>query len=126
MRNDSEPLRVIELTPLTEVETCSFRAGFPLFHVLGRVIPPLQDLVALVLAAAYFATARLGDRVKLTVQSRHVTRLAKRFFRSPRFSLLCALADGIATLLSRAAKGPLLRSPPVVREPGQNWLFQLQ
>ena len=40
-------------------------------------------------------------------------RLSKRFFGVPDFHY-DALADGIATLLSRAVKGPLLRSPPVL------------
>ena len=85
----------------------------------------LKNLVAIVLAVAFFAGTVLGEGLKLSVLANHVTRLSKRFFGVPDFHYY-ALADGIATLLSRAAKGPLLRSPPVVREPGQNWLFQLQ
>jgi len=85
----------------------------------------LKNLVAIVLAVAFFAGAVLGEGLKLSVLANHVTRLSKRFFGVPDFHYY-ALADGISTLLSRLAKGPLLRSPPVTREPGQQWIFRLE
>jgi hypothetical protein len=66
----------------------------------------LRNMVGLVLAAAFFAAVRLGESIKLAVLSRHVTRLAKRFFGVPDFHYY-ALADGIAKLLARCGRGPL-------------------
>jgi hypothetical protein len=85
----------------------------------------LKNLVAIVLAVAFFAGTVLGEGLKLSVLARHVTRLAKRFFGVPDFHYY-ALADGIATLLSRSGSGPLLRSPPLPLQPGQRLLFQME
>jgi hypothetical protein len=54
----------------------------------------LQNLVALVAAAAYFAAVWLGEGLRLSVLRCAVTRLAKRFFGIPAFHYY-ALADGI-------------------------------
>jgi len=63
----------------------------------------LKNLVALTLAAAYFAAAWLGEKLRLAVLCRRVTKLAKRFFGVPEFHYY-ALADGISTLLSRLGR----------------------
>jgi hypothetical protein len=63
----------------------------------------LRNLVALVLAAAYFAAVWLGEKLRLTVLCRRVAKLAKRFFGVPEFHYY-ALADGIRTLLSRLGR----------------------
>ena len=85
----------------------------------------LKNLVAIVLAVAFFAGTVLGEGLKLSVLARHVTRLAKRFFGVPDFHYY-ALVDGIATLLARSAQGPLLRSPPLPIQQGQKFLFQIE
>lgn len=85
----------------------------------------LKNLVAIVLAVAFFAGTVLGEGLKLSVLARHVTRLAKRFFGVPDFHYY-ALADGIATLLSRSALGPMLRPPPLPNQKGQKLLFQIE
>lgn len=60
----------------------------------------LQNLVALVLAAAYFSAVWLGGSLKLSVLATRVSKVAKRFFGVPDFHYY-ALSDGIAMLLSR-------------------------
>jgi len=63
----------------------------------------LRNLVALVLAAAYFAAVWLGERLRLTILCRRVAKLSKRFFGVPQFHYY-ALADGIRTLLARLGR----------------------
>jgi hypothetical protein len=63
----------------------------------------LRNLVALVLAAAYFAATWLGESLKLAVLTTHITRISKRFFGVPEFHYY-ALADGIAALWSRLGR----------------------
>jgi len=63
----------------------------------------LQNLVALVAAAAYFAAVWLGEGLRLAVLRRIVTQLSKRFFGVPAFHYY-ALADGIRTILTRAGR----------------------
>jgi hypothetical protein len=63
----------------------------------------LKNLVALTLAAAYFAAVWLGEKLRLAVLCRRVANLAKRFFGVPEFHYY-ALADGIRTLLSRLGR----------------------
>ena len=60
----------------------------------------LKNLVALTLAAAYFAAVWLGEKLQLTVLARRVAKLAKRFFGIPEFHYY-ALSDGLRVLLSR-------------------------
>jgi len=74
----------------------------------------LKNLVALVLAASYFAAVHLGEGLKLRILARRVLKVAKRFFGVPDFHYY-ALADGIATILSHATVGPIGRhgkAPP--------------
>ena len=74
----------------------------------------LKNLVALVLAAAYFSAVWLGESVKLAILTASVTRVARRFFGVPDFHYY-ALASGIASLLSRLARwhpAPPRPSPP--------------
>lgn len=59
----------------------------------------LRNLVALVMAAAYFSAVWLGESLKLKVLATHVAKVAKRFFGVPDFHYY-ALADGIAVLLT--------------------------
>jgi hypothetical protein len=85
----------------------------------------LRNLTALVLAAAYFSAVWLGESLKLAVLATRVTKIAQRFFGVPDFHYY-ALADGIATLLSRL--GEWLRKPPLtkpVTDPAQPLLFAL-
>jgi hypothetical protein len=63
----------------------------------------LKNLVALVVAAAYFSAVWLGESLKLRVLSMRVAQVAKRFFGVPDFHYY-ALADGIAMLLSRLGR----------------------
>ena len=63
----------------------------------------LKNLVALTLAAAYFAAVWIGEKLRLAVLCRRITKLAKRFFGVPEFHYY-ALADGIRTLLSRLGR----------------------
>jgi hypothetical protein len=63
----------------------------------------LKNLVALTLAATYFAAVWLGEKLRLAVLCRRVAKLAKRFFGVPEFHYY-ALADGIRTLLSRLGR----------------------
>lgn len=59
----------------------------------------LKNLVALVLAAVYFAAVWLGESLKLSILTTRVLKVAKRFFGIPSFHYY-ALADGIGRLLS--------------------------
>ena len=60
----------------------------------------LRNLMALVLAAVYFAAVWLGESLKLAVLTTRVIQTAKRFFGAPDFHYY-ALASGLATLFSR-------------------------
>lgn len=60
----------------------------------------LRNLVALVLAAAYFSAVWLGESLKLRILRTRVARVAKRFFGVPDFHYY-ALTDGIALVLTR-------------------------
>jgi Transposase DDE domain len=60
----------------------------------------LRNLVALVLAAAYFSAVWLGESLKLRILRTRVARVAKRFFGVPDFHYY-ALIDGIALVLTR-------------------------
>jgi hypothetical protein len=71
----------------------------------------LQNLVALVLAAACFAAVHLGLLAKLKILAQHALRAAKRLFGIPDFRYY-ALADGIRTILTRSGRGPIVRPPP--------------
>lgn len=64
----------------------------------------LQNMMALVLAVAYFAMVYLGIKTKLRVLARHVLKAARRLFGIPDFRFY-ALADGIRELLFGRQKG---------------------
>ena len=71
----------------------------------------LKNLVALVLAASYFVATYLGDRLKVAILARRVMKAAKRFFGIAPFRYY-AIADGLATILVRATRGPLCAARP--------------
>jgi hypothetical protein len=71
----------------------------------------LQNMMALVLAAAYFIMAYLTRRVKLEAISRLPLKVSRRVFGIPDFRCY-ALSDGIKELLKRNDKGPLRSLPP--------------
>ncbi len=58
----------------------------------------LRNLVALVLAVAYFTAVWLGESLKLSVLLTKATTMAKRFFGVPDFHYY-AIADGLSALL---------------------------
>ena len=64
----------------------------------------LQNMMALILAVAYFAMVYLGLKTKLRVLARHVLKAARRLFGIPDFRFY-ALADGIRDLLFGRKKG---------------------
>lgn len=64
----------------------------------------LQNMMALVLAAAYFTMAYLARRIKLKAISGLVLRASRRIFGIPDFRYY-ALSDGIRELLKRNDKG---------------------
>ena len=82
----------------------------------------LENLVALVLCAAYFAAVHLGEGLNLRALTHKVIRAAKRIFGVPAFHYY-AIADGIAAILRRCSKGPLCASPPPKYTDNQQWLF---
>jgi hypothetical protein len=70
----------------------------------------LQNMMALVLAAAYFTMAYLARRIKLRAISGLLLKVSRRIFGIPDFRYY-ALADGLRDLLRRSNEGPL-RAPP--------------
>ena len=64
----------------------------------------LQNMMALVLAVAYFTMVYLGIRTKLRVLARHVLKAARRLLGIPEFRFY-ALADGIREVLFIRKKG---------------------
>jgi len=64
----------------------------------------LQNMMALIMAVAYFAMAYLGIKTKLRVLARYVLKAARRLFGIPNFCFY-ALADGIRELLFSHKKG---------------------
>lgn len=82
----------------------------------------LCNLVALVLAVSYFAAVYLGDRLKLSVLARRVLKAAKRFYGIASFRYY-AIADGIAYILRRLGKGPIVPRPVMVDDKQLNFLL---
>jgi hypothetical protein len=82
----------------------------------------LRNMMALVMAVAYFTMAYLGLRTKLRVLAGHVLRAARRIFGIPEFRFY-ALADGIREHLFGQKRG--LYGCFFSRDPdtGQRWLF---
>jgi hypothetical protein len=82
----------------------------------------LQNMMALVTAAAYFTMAYLSLRTKLRVLTGHVLQAARRLFGIPDFRFY-ALADGIKAHLfgqKRGLYGCFSTCDPAT---GQRWLF---
>ncbi len=71
----------------------------------------LKNLVLLMTAAAYFATAFLGQKLKLKILCEKLLIISQRFFGIPPFRFY-ALADGIRHLLSRSSPSPPPPDPP--------------
>ena len=63
----------------------------------------LKNMMAVVLAAVFFAAAWLGESVKRGILVRNITRVSKRLFGVPDFHYY-ALADGISRLFNRCGK----------------------
>jgi hypothetical protein len=82
----------------------------------------LQNMMALVMAVAYFTIAYLGVRTKLRVLAGHVLKAARRIFGIPEFRFY-ALADGIKEYLFGQKRGlyGCFLSPS--SETGQRWLL---
>lgn len=70
----------------------------------------LQNMMALVLATAYFAAVYIGGKLKLVVLSSIIIKASKRIFGVAAFRCY-AIADGIKELLSRNKTGPLRLIP---------------
>ena len=84
----------------------------------------LRNLIALVLAAAYFSGVWLGESLKLAVLATRVAQVAKRFFGVPDFHYY-ALADGISVLFSKIGRWlPGQKRDPQDISPYQTLLFQ--
>ena len=70
----------------------------------------LKNLVLLMTAAAYFATAFWGQKLKLKILCEKLLIISQRFFGIPPFRFY-ALADGIHNILSRSSPSPPPDSP---------------
>lgn len=81
-----------------------------------------QNMMALVMAVAYFTMAYLGPRTKLRVLADHVLRAARRIFGVPEFRFY-ALADGIKEHLFGQRRGLRGCFPAQDPDTGQRWLF---
>lgn len=82
----------------------------------------LQNMMALVQAAAYFAMAYLNLRTKLRVLTGHVLPAARRVFGIPDFRFY-ALADGIKAYLFGQKRGLYGCLSTRDLETGQQWFF---
>lgn len=63
----------------------------------------LRNMMAVVLAAAFFAAVWLGESVRRGILVRNITRVSKRLFGVPDFHYY-ALADGISRLFNRCGR----------------------
>ena len=92
-------------------ETIRFiKQSYDLEDIRVRSYMRLQNMMALVLAAAYFTSVYIGSKLKMRVLSAILMRLSKRIFGIPDFRYY-AIADGIKELLSRNMEGPLRLLP---------------
>jgi hypothetical protein len=111
------------LTRWTIEETIRFiKQSYQLEDIRLLTYIRLQNMMALVMAAAYFTMAYLSLRTKLRVLTGHVIQAARRLFGVPDFRFY-ALADGIKTHLfgqKRGLYGGFLTRDP---ETGQQMLF---
>jgi hypothetical protein len=74
----------------------------------------LKNLVLLMTAAAYFATAFLGQKLKPKIVCEKPLIISQRFLGIPPFRSY-ALADGIRNILSRSSPSPP-DNPPQTRQ----------
>jgi hypothetical protein len=84
----------------------------------------LQNMMALLMAVAYFTSAYLGLKLKLRVLMRHMLRAALRVFGIPDFRLY-ALADGIKHFLFSRSTALRMELPPPKPRFVQGLLFDL-
>jgi len=82
----------------------------------------LRNMMALVLAASYFASVYLADGVKLRILAKYILHSAKRIFGIPDFRYY-AIADGIKELLFSSKQGTIRKIKPP-RENLQLCLFK--
>src|ERR1019366_6508774 len=75
----------------------------------------LKNLVLLLTAAAYFATAFLGQKLKLRILCEKLLIISQRFFGIPPFRFY-ALADGICNILSRSSARSLSEYSEIVSQ----------
>jgi len=86
-------------------ETIRFiKSSYKLEDIRVLTYDRLQNMSALVLAAAFFAAVHLGMKAKLEILALHVMEAAGRIFGIPNFRYY-ALADGIKEILTKAGKG---------------------
>ena len=96
----------IYLTRWKIEETFRFvKQSYPLEDIRVMRYQRLKNLVLLMTAAAYFATAFLGQKLKLKILCEKLLIIAQRFFGIPPFRFY-ALADGIPNILSRSSPSP--------------------
>ena len=108
-RNRAVLYHVVEsyLTRWKIEETIRFiKQSYQLEDVRVLTYTRLQNMMALVLAVAYFTMVYLAGRVKLTAVSGLLLKASRRIFGIPDFRYY-ALSDGIRELLKRHDKGPL-------------------
>lgn len=99
--------RIIEsyITRWSIEETIRFiKQSYDLEDIRLLTYKRLQNMMALILAVAYFAMVYLGIKTKLRVLARHVLKAVRRLFGIPDFRFY-ALADGIRDLLFGRKKG---------------------
>lgn len=75
----------------------------------------LKNMMALVLAAAYFTATWLGEKTKLEILAMHVMEVSKRIFGVPDFKYY-ALAEGLKTIFKRLGQG-LIETPHQLDDP---------
>lgn len=119
---DSESLwRIVEiyLTRWKIEETLRFlKQSYHLEDLRVLSYRRLQNLAVLVLAAAYFATTFLGQKMKHRLLCEKLLIISARFFGIPPFRFY-ALADAIRQVLSRT------RPPATPSPPPDSWPLQL-
>jgi hypothetical protein len=93
-------------------ETIRFiKQSYKLEDIRVQTYIRLQNMMALVCAAAYFTTVHIGGRLKLATLTAIIIRASKRIFGVAPFRYY-AIADGIKELLSRNKTGPKHSDPP--------------
>jgi hypothetical protein len=111
------------LTRWTIEETFRFiKQSYQLEDIRLLTYVRLQNMMAFVLAAAYFTMVYLSLRTKLRVLSGHVLAAARRVFGIPDFRFY-ALADGIRAYLFSQKRGLSGCFSCPDSESGQRWLF---